>query len=130
MSKFPLPIIEPSGDGDYWRVRTSHLCGYDHLCDTQEAAGAAAYWLTRCIEGVLNQQSPVRGHEGACTPESGCDGVCMDAAYPSDRELKQRGPQEIGPDMTEFNERVQQRIQYLGSLIQRGQAKQSPAEGV
>lgn len=122
MSEFPLPKIQPSDDGEYWRVCTKHLCGFDHLCDTQDEAGCAAYWLFCCISGVLNP--PVRPHEGSCTPESGCDGTCMDAAYLSDRELKQSAPPsgDPPPDMSEFHKNVER----LANLIER--AKQSPPE--
>ena len=120
MSKFPLPKIEPSDDGECWRVCTKHLCGFDLLCDTQDKAGYAAYWLFCCINGVLNP--PVRTHEGACTPESGCDGTCMDAAYLSDRELKQTAPPSAGPDLTEFH----QKVERLALLIE--QKKQSTPE--
>lgn len=118
MKPFPLPAIQPSKDGEYWRVRTSHLCGYDHMCDTKEQAATAAVWLSHCIEGWM-KLPPAPAHEGACTPESGCDGACMDAAHLEDRELKERGPQEPKPDMIEFHKKVER----LADLIE--QAKRS-----
>ncbi len=127
MNKFPLPAIQPSDDGEYWRVRTSHLCGYDHLCDTKEQAATAAIWLTHCVEGLMRPK-PVRPHEGACTPESGCDGTCMDAAYLSDRELKQRGPQETEPDMTEFHNRIEDYANRINEKLWIEAEKQSPPD--
>jgi len=33
---------------------------------------------------MIEKFGPAPGHPGPCTPESGCDGLCMDAAYAGD----------------------------------------------
>lgn len=50
------------------------------LKEKQQLLEECAAALTNLLEMIDHMEFPARGHEGACGPESGCDGICMELA--------------------------------------------------
>jgi len=84
---YETAVWDPSGK--FQKVTEYPVCDRIKFLSSRATTAQSALTVAlEALEAVGPQEVPERGHTGSCGPEAGCDGLCMAAAYVSERNFK------------------------------------------